>query len=319
MRLPRNREDLAALGYLAGWKIVGKLPERPVMWAAMKAADRFSDNGRGPEQLRRNLARVTGLPADDVPDALVKASMRSYLRYWVEAFRLPTMAGPELYERIAGMIRGRELLDAPAAEGRGIILLVTHSGNWDMAGMWAARRFGGFTSVAERLRPEELYDAFLEYRESLGFTILPLTGGEPPMVGLRQRLESGGVIALVGERDFGGRGAEVEFFGEKTIMPVGAAQLARETGAALHVAGLWFDGDDWGFRVHPEVPAADRELGDIVQDCAWLMESDIAAHPADWHMLQPLWTADRRARRRRKAENGEAGSDAHDAADRAGI
>lgn len=306
MRFPRSREDLAALGYLAGWKVVGKLPERPVLRAAKKAADRFSADGRGPAQLRRNLARVTGLAPEDVPDALVKASMRSYLRYWVEAFRLPAIAGPELAQRIEGMIRGRDLLEESAAAGDGIILLVTHSGNWDMAGMWAARRFGGFTTVAERLRPEELYDAFVEFRESLGFEILPLTGGEPPMAGLRAKLESGGVIALVGERDFGERGAEVDFFGEKTVMPIGAAQLARDTGAALHVAGLWFDGDEWGLKVHPRIPAEGREIADIVQDSAALMESDIAAHPADWHMLQPLWTADKEERRRRKArEAGE--------------
>ena len=306
MRFPRSREDLAALGYLAGWKVVGKLPERPVLWAAKKAADRFSADGRGPAQLRRNLARVTGLAPEDVPDALVKASMRSYLRYWVEAFRLPAIAGPELAQRIEGMIRGRDLLEESAAAGDGIILLVTHSGNWDMAGMWAARRFGGFTTVAERLRPEELYDAFVEFRESLGFEILPLTGGEPPMAGLRAKLESGGVIALVGERDFGGRGAEVDFFGEKTIMPIGAAQLARDTGAALHVAGLWFDGDEWGLKVHRRIPTEGRKIADIVQDSAALMASDIAAHPADWHMLQPLWTADKEERRRRKArEAGE--------------
>ena len=306
MRFPRSREDLAALGYLAGWKVVGKLPERPVLWAAKKAADRFSADGRGPAQLRRNLARVTGLAPEDVPDALVKASMRSYLRYWVEAFRLPTIAGPELAQRIEGMIRGRDLLEESAAAGDGIILLVTHSGNWDMAGMWAARRFGGFTTVAERLRPEELYDAFVEFRESLGFEILPLTGGEPPMAGLRAKLESGGVIALVGERDFGGRGAEVDFFGEKTVMPIGAAQLARDTGAALHVAGLWFDGDEWGLKVHRRIPTEGRKIADIVQDSAALMASDIAAHPADWHMLQPLWTADKEERRRRKArEAGE--------------
>lgn len=305
MRFPRTREDVAALGYLAGWRIAGKLPERPVLWAARKAADRFSGDGKGPAQLRANLARVTGLPAAEVPDALVRESMRSYMRYWVEAFRLPTIAGPELADRVGEMIRGRRLLEESAAAGRGVILLVTHSGNWDMAGMWVAHRFGGFTTVAERLRPEELYDAFVEYRESLGFEILPLTGGEPPMAGLRARLDAGGIIALVGERDFGGRGAEVDFFGEKTVMPIGAAQLARDTGAALHVAGLWFDGDEWGLKVHPAVAAEGRGIGEIVQECATLMESDIAAHPADWHMLQPLWRADREARGRRKAQARE--------------
>jgi len=294
VRIPRTREQWAALGYIAGWRVVGKLPEKWVLAAARKAADRFSGDGRGPRQLRRNLARVVGCAPEDVPDRLVRESMRSYLRYWVEAFRLPAEVGPELARRVGEDIDGLRLALDAYDEGNGIILVVTHSGNWDMAGMWVVENIDQFTTVAERLKPEELYDAFVEFRETLGFEILPLTGGEPPMVRLRERLRGGGIIALLGDRDFGGHGVEVDFFGEKTIMPVGAAQLAKETGAALMFAGLSFRPGGWNMKVYPRVPVEGRPVGDVVQDLATYMQTDIALHPADWHMLQPLWPADKK-------------------------
>ena len=70
-------------------------------FAARTAFDtgaRYAARHGGPEQLRKNLARVIGVRPADVPDALMRASLASYGRYWREAFRLPTMdherAGP---------------------------------------------------------------------------------------------------------------------------------------------------------------------------------------------------------------------------------
>ena len=66
------------------------------------------------------------------------------------------------------------------AAGRGVVMALPHSGNWDMAGVWLAQTRGTFTTVAERLKPESLYQRFIDYRESLGFEVLPLSGGEQP-------------------------------------------------------------------------------------------------------------------------------------------
>ncbi len=49
-----------------------------------------------------------------------------------------------------------------------------------MAGVWMAQTHGRFTTVAERLKPESLYRRFVDYRESLGFEVIPLSGGEQP-------------------------------------------------------------------------------------------------------------------------------------------
>src|SRR4051794_6820114 len=75
--------------YGAGWMAVRALPEF-VVRSAFDAGARYAARDGGPEQLRKNLARVTGLPPSAVPDTLMRASLESYGRYWREAFRLPT-------------------------------------------------------------------------------------------------------------------------------------------------------------------------------------------------------------------------------------
>lgn len=73
-------------------------------------------------------------------------------------------------------------------------------------------------------------------------------------------------------------------------MPAGPARLAMETGACLHVVHSWFEGEQWGVSVSPELEV--DTLSGTVQRIANLFATNIQEHPADWHMLQPLWFSD---------------------------
>lgn len=299
-----RRFDPVAAGYLLGWSLVRRLPEPVARSLFYLGADLASDHGRGMDQLRRNLARVVG--EENVTRRLVRDSVRSYARYWREAFRLPALVDDaDLHARLDSALVGREALEASLSSGRGVILALPHSGNWDMAGMYLVNQYRQFTTVAERVRPEVLFHAFVDYRESLGFEVLPLTGGQPPFPRLHSVLSAGGVVALLGERDLRQTGVRVDFFGESTSMPAGPAQLALETGAALHVVHCWFTGQDggegWGCSVSDGVEVDD--LGRTTQRVADLFAANIMAHPADWHMLQPQWNVDiERGRQRWEAE-----------------
>ena len=119
-------------------------------------------------------------------------------------------------------------------------------------GVAGADTYGTFTTVAERLKPESLYRRFIDYRESLGFEVLPLSGGErPPFEVLGERLRDNRVVCLMAERDLTRTGVQVDFFGEPTRMPAGPAKLAIETGAALLPAHCWYEGDDCRVEVLP--------------------------------------------------------------------
>jgi len=267
------------------------------------AGARYAARGGGPEQLRKNLARVIGTTPAEVPDSLMRASVASYARYWREAFRLPTMNQAALAKRLGRVFIGAENFADAHRGGRGAVIALPHSGNWDMAGVWLAQNYGTFTTVAERLTPESLYDRFIAYRESLGFEVLPLTGGpRPPMQILAERLRANRFVCLMADRDLTRSGVQVNFFGEPTRLPAGPARLAIETGAPLHPAHVYYDGEDCVVQIDDALDTGSGDVGLITQALADRFAVNIAAHPADWHMLQPQWLADLSAQRRARLD-----------------
>ncbi|MCD0443304.1 phosphatidylinositol mannoside acyltransferase [Glycomyces sp. A-F 0318] len=288
------RERLTELAYLAAWRGVRLLPEPAAYALSRTFADRAArKNGRAVRQLRRNLARVVGTDPDE---ALVRDAMRSYARYWIEAFRLPSMSTAKLERRFE--MNGYEPVHERAERGLGSIVALPHSGNWDFAGAWVGAVAGDpLTTVAERLKPEGVYRRFLEYRESLGMRIIPASGGDRnPQAALGEALGAGHVVALVADRDLGRSGTEVKFFGETTTFPTGPALLAIRNRVDLFTANIHYEADRAVCHITGPVDTGTGPLRERVAATAQRMadafEEGIRAHPADWHMLQRFWSAD---------------------------
>ncbi|MEU6857380.1 phosphatidylinositol mannoside acyltransferase [Glycomyces sp. NPDC046736] len=287
-------ERLTELAYLAAWRGVRLLPESAAYALSRRFADRaVRKNGRGVQQLRRNLTRVVGTEPDD---ALMRASMRSYARYWVEAFRLPSMSTATIASKFE--MHGYEPVHERAQQGLGSIVALPHCGNWDFAGAWVPQIAGDpLTTVAERLKPEGVFRRFLEFRESLGMRIIPTSGGDRnPQAALGEALDDGHVVALVADRDLAKGGTEVEFFGESTTFPSGPALLAIRNRVELFTANIHYEHDRAVCHITGPVDTGTGPLRDRValttQRVASAFEAGIRAHPADWHMLQRFWTAD---------------------------
>jgi len=282
------RQRAVDLAFALAWALVRRLPERLVTAIFVRVADfAVRRNGAGVQRYRANLAvvRPSATPAE--LDALTRAGMRSYLRYWQEAFRLPEWDD----ERIVGRVRTvneKVLRDAHAA-GKGVICALPHLANYDHAGAWAGRTGMPVSTVAERLRPESLFDRFVAYRAKLGMEVLPLTGSDDHVFGvLAQRLRAGGFVCLVADRDLSERGVPVKFFGRQSRMPAGPAALSVRTGAPLIPATLHYDGPNLVITFHDPI---DRTGGpaQMTQRCADAFALGISEHPQDWHMLQRIF------------------------------
>jgi phosphatidylinositol dimannoside acyltransferase len=299
------RSQLTGVGVALGWGAVKAVPGPLTSHWFRAAADSATiRNGPGVRQLRLNLRRVVGQrPTEWQMDSLVGDAMRSYARYWLETFRLPKMNKRAVVQSVDRNTVGVQYLDAAVESGRGYVVALPHTGNYDVAGLWVVDRHGKpFTTVAERLKPEALFDRFVAYRQSLGMEVLALTGGDrPPTAVLTERLHAGGGVCLVADRDLSRGGIEVDFFGERARMPGGPAMLAATTGAALIPVGLWFTPDGgWGQRICRPIELPEGRLRDKVELGTQLLADEfarlVAAHPADWHMVQKLWLADLSAR-----------------------
>ncbi len=294
--------QLSDWGYATGWRLVRAMPDM-LARTAFDTGALYASLGGGPEQLRKNLARVIGVPPSRVPDSLMRASLASYARYWREAFRLPSMDLQEVGKRVDENFYGARHFDEALEAGRGAVAALPHSGNWDMAGVWLVQHHGTFTTVAERLRPESLARRFIEYRETLGFEVVPLSGGDrSPFDVCAERLRQNKFVCLMADRDLTRTGVQVDLFGEPTLLPAGPAKLAIATGARLLPAHTWYEGDTCCVRIFPPLDTSSGDVRAITQELADQFAVNIAAHPQDWHMLQPQWLADlsdeRRARLR---------------------
>ncbi len=290
-------DTLVAWAYGAGWATVKRMPEKLAYSTFERIADTlWSRRGSDVLRLEGNIRHVIGPDAAEAElRVLSRAGMRSYFRYWCDAFRLPGWS----HERIVDTIRivDNHVLADSLAAGNGVVIALPHMGNWDHAGAWATLVHSPVVTVAERLKPEDLYEKFMAFRTGLGMDVIPLTGGDPPFPYLVQKLREGGLVCLLGDRDISNSGVPVQFFGAKAKFPAGPAALAVDSGAVLLTASLWWeDGHNWvKFHTPVEVPQEgerSRRIFRTTQLVADQFAEGIAAHPAHWHMLQRLWVAD---------------------------
>ena len=291
-------DRLTLAGHRLGWRAVRRMPERVAYSLFDRVADAAVARGNA-SRMRANYARVRPDLDDAGLDALVRDGMRRYLRYYCEAFRLQDLGVGDLAARVRVVGDGpvREVIDG----GGSVVAFLGHLGNWDLAGAWATAHLGPVTTVAERLKPEEVFEEFLAFRESLGMTIIPLTGGVNPFPALREASRRPGIIPLLADRDLTDRGVEVDLCGHRARMAPGPAALALAERRPLHPVSIRHErrGRGWGIVItfHPavEVPegGTTRERATaMTQACADVLGAAIVEHTSDWHMLQRVFLDD---------------------------
>jgi KDO2-lipid IV(A) lauroyltransferase len=284
------KDRLSASAYFLGWAIVRKLPERVAYGLFARIGRQMvARNGSSVQRLRFNLSRVSKDISQHDLDELVLTAMDSYMRYWCDTFRIQDWS-TERIQKSVSLENGNLLLDA-MKEGRGVVIALPHSGNWDHAGAYFCSIGIPLVTVAERLKPEALFQKFLEYRQSMGFEVLALDTRS--FATLLKRAREKRLIALVADRDLSRSGIDVDFFGHQSRMPAGPALLAIRTGIPLVVAHVSYRDSGIHIKFH-EVPIPfdgdeTERISTVVQRCADLFAQGIAEHPEDWHMLQRIW------------------------------
>lgn len=321
--------DVARL-FAFAWRVVGKVPDPVVRGAFRLVADvAWLRRGAGVRQLEANLVRVRPQARPEEVRRLSLLGMRSYMRYYGESFAL-VGAKPDQIDARVRLVDPGEVV-ATMNEGRMVVMALGHLGNWDLAGAWATRNLGRTVTVAERLKPEALFQEFLRFREGIGLEIIPLANGGGAGGGgvFRElvraaRQPTAGLIPLLADRDLTARGVEVDLFGERARVAAGPAALAVSTGAPLCATSITYErltgarrraaGTAWGvviefgrlLTVPDDVPRADRVA---VLTQAWVddLGRGIARAPQDWHMLQKVFVADLDPERYAKTLAAEAG------------
>lgn len=264
------------LGYGVGW--IGHVFARRRFAMAVRHQTRVAGSAAG---ARRSARRVFGW----------------YGRYWAEVF----WTRPRRHDQVlqASQLDGIEILREAVQSGRGVVVALPHMGNWEAAGLYADAVDARVLAVAEELGNERIVQWFIRMRAMMNIDIVIARKGGRVTRDLMARLQEGGVVALLCDRDLSGRGVPVTLFGEETTMPPGPVALAERTGAVLLPVGTYFEKrGGYTFVVHPElaIPQADTteervRLG--TQALAGVMEGVIRKAPEQWHLIVPNWPSDR--------------------------
>ena len=310
---------------LLAWRAVPRLPRgltRGVFEVVALVAHTLRIDGV--KQLERNLARLTGISSAAELRRLSRTGMRSYMRYYCEVFQLPGMSEAEVDARVRST--GYEQYTERVSQGGTAVLALGHSGNWDLAGAWASRHIGTVITVAERLEPPELFDAFMGFRESLGMIIVPFQKGGGVFRQLLKEARRPGVVPLLADRDLSSTGVDVLIDGHEVRVAPGPAALALARGIPVMPVLIHYERltgarrraarSPWGIHIHflpevevppagPGVTNADR-VAQMTREWFTAYARGVAQFPQDWHMLQKVYTADldpeRLARARAQAE-----------------
>ncbi len=283
-------EQISYLAYLIGWKIVGALPEKSAYsFFTQIAAVMYRRNGKSVRRLRSNYSVVRPELSSTELEALVLSGLESYLRYWCDTFRIHRWSQARIASTVS--LNNDHLLRQPMIDGRGVVIALPHSGNWDHAGAYFCQQGIPLVTVAEILKPEKLFKKFLIYREKMGFEVLGLDSRA--FVTLIKRARERRLIALVADRDLSDSGIEVNFFGHTAKMPAGPAVLAIREGLPLVVAHVTYSQNG----IHIDFTQVDlpidgdeeSRIKETVQRSADIFAKGIAKKPEDWHMLQRIW------------------------------
>ena len=191
---------------------------------------------------------------------------------------------------------GETILREALAEGRGVLVLTAHVGNWEAAGQLLSRldvpiNVTGFDNEAPEVR------AMLNKSSHQKFKLLPLTGSPTDAIPLLAALRRGEVVAMLGDRAYGSPSARIPFLGGMASFPVGGYVMAALANAPLmHVFNLREPGGHYRFfrfpSQHPQMPPH-NERDAYLRECAARFASDLETvlkrDPLQWYNFYPFW------------------------------
>jgi len=217
-------------------------------------------------------------------------TFRNFAKYLVDFFRFDKLNMEYINKNIN--IVNIDYINEGLKAGKGVILLTGHLGNWELGGVMLSMIGYPLTSVALPHKSKRVNSFFNRQRESKGVKIFPLGNAAKSCLKV---LKQNGIIGLVGDRDFTGKGIIIDFFGKEAIFPLGAAALSLKTGAQI-IPGFMLRNNDDSFSIVLEKPIQyeitgndHKDLRQIAIKYKDIFESYIKNYPEQWYMFRRFW------------------------------
>jgi KDO2-lipid IV(A) lauroyltransferase len=223
-----------------------------------------------------------------------KLAFKIYLSFaitLVEILYLPYIKEEKLINEV--MCSNPELIIEKFKEGKGLILLSSHFGNWEFGAISIAMQVHlPFSVIVKPLRNPLVYEWMNNFRTKFGNEVVPLG------ISIRktyQTLKQKKVVAMVADQRGPREGVKVDFFGRKVSVYTGPAALALKTGAPL-ICGIAVRQKDYKYKMdlveisQQNLPDGEEEkILEISQRYTSYLEKIIRENPEQWLWMHNRW------------------------------
>lgn len=228
-------------------------------------------------------------PALDEHEVLriARASYEHLGRTTIETTLMPRFDAAQILDLFEG-VDGWDIVERARAEGRGILFVSGHLGNWELGGSFIASNGMPLEAVARRMQ-NPLFDEYLtETRERIGMRVIHDADAVRRVP--RATREGHGVAMLVDQGAVGLASSWVLFFGRFAKTPRGPAVFALRLGAPV-IFAVAIRQPSGKYIMHFESvsvsPSGDREadVDQIVRDYTATLERWVRRYPEQyfWH------------------------------------
>jgi lauroyl/myristoyl acyltransferase len=237
---------------------------------------------------RRNVRENLSVVDVNSTNGVIFNVFRNHTRNIVEMFTSSRWETPEIQKRIDFV--GREVLDSALSERRGVILATVHVGNWELAALYLSSLGYKLHVVAGIQMNRFLTEAVKETKERMGIDVI---NPQHSYRKLFKALQSNSIVALLLDGDVFSGGVEINIFGARTVVPKGAVQLSRKTGAPI-IGGYCKRIGGGRFRIYIESIVGAREAASLTEDESLRriyskLEDFIRNNSEQWCIFRKLW------------------------------
>ena len=283
------------ISYYAIFLSVRYLPIRLCHWLGkLVALMVYAFSRKDRDVLTSNLSLALRTPPSDLfVRKTIRQIFKNYGHYMVDFFLIPQLP-PHKIKRFFAEFRGEEILQKALANGKGVILLTAHLGNWEFGSIFL--RFRNYPlNVVALAHNTYLTNALVNsLRRNQAVKVIEANRSSFSGIEILRCLRDNEIVAMIGDRDFFGSGRPIDFLGKRVSFPVGPVVLAMKSGAALIPAFVLRQSDGRYFGVLEEaVPfLVEGDRDDVIEEnlgkTARVFEKYIRSYPDQWYCPHPI-------------------------------
>ena len=244
---------------------------------------------------RRTLERIRGVfPAKSSREAKAIAvrSLQNILQTAVEMMRAPRLDRRWMDRYVKDGQLYKDKLQSYVDEGKGVVIMVPHSGNWYMAA-WSMAKYGlPLFAIAARQRNPKL-NAWMN-RQYGDIEVLDRDCRDT-LSQIREKLSAGRAFAILPDLRVWDKDVEADFLGGKANVSRSGAAFAVKCGCPIVVAIMSRQNGQHVFNhiatLRPDPNAADRkeEARRLTREVLNLLSDEIMKNPGDWYWFNKRW------------------------------